>query len=526
MIIVQGTRWKSVSVILAVLVIFVPPALAVGVPEPIADGDTIWGDWQLTQVDKDGHTFSPILSFSEDSTGKLTGYWISLWGAGYLADLEYANYQLNFKRIERLGGRDQISSFTGSADRETLEGMLTEEQRGVSKVQGKWIRPMPEAAGTWEGKITVSDQVYPASLIVRADKDGKLTAEWKSQWGQHSISDVAFKDSALTFKRASTANDRQWDSAFEGTVKDDTLSGNFKSEQGENAFQAQRLGAGLIGKWHFQIQSKAGSHSQILTVYPDLSGLYGLMPIQKIAIEGDNVRFDTALEIGEAPKIEFRFTGRREGQKLLGEIVNSVPSTMKLEGVKLPTPPRRKPSTQSKPLRQPDVPYVGTPQHVIDKMLELAAVTKDDIVYDLGCGDGRIVITAAKKFGCRGVGYDISPERVNESRANAEKNKVAHLVTIEQRDIFAEDISKATVVALYLSPILNAKLIPQLQALKPGSRIVSHDFDMLPAKPDKTLFIEDKQDIHGNHTLYLWVTPLKQDPVEPQAIDPADRKKR
>jgi hypothetical protein len=510
----QGVRRNIVFLVIVLPTVAASMVGAVGVPEPIADGDTIWGDWQLTQVDKDGHRFSPILSFSEDNTGKLTGYWISLWGDGYLADLEYANYQLSFKRIERRNDRDQISSFTGSADRETLMGTLVEEERGQSKVQGKWIRPMPEAAGTWVGIVKVEGREYPASLVVRADKEGKLTAEWKSQWGEHSIADVAFQDSKLTFRRASKIQDRQWESSFEGTIKDDTLTGNFKSDQGENAFQAQRLGAGLIGKWLFQIQSKAGSHSQILTVYPDLTGLYGLMPIQKIAIEGDNVRFDTALEFEGAPKIEFRFTGRREGHKLLGEIVNSVPSTMKLEGTKLPTPPRRKPSTQPKPFRRPDVVYIATPQHVVDKMLELAAVTKDDIVYDLGCGDGRIVITAAQKFGCRGVGYDISPDRVNESRANAEKNKVAHLVTFEQRDIFAEDISNATVVALYLSPILNAKLIPQLQALKSGSRIVSHDFDMPPAKPDKTLFIEDKQDIHGDHTLYLWTTPLKIEPAD------------
>jgi SAM-dependent methyltransferase len=526
MMIVQGTHWKSVPVVLAVMAIFVPPALAVGVPEPIADGDSIWGDWQLTQVDKDGHTFSPILSFSEDPAGKLTGHWISLGSDDDLADLEYSNYRLSFKRIERLSDFYRISSFTGSADRESLEGMLTEEQRGVSKVQGKWIRPMPEAAGTWEGKITVNDQVYPASLIIRADKDGKLAAEWKSQWGEHSITDVTFKDDKLTFKRKSNVQDRQWESSFEGTIKGDALSGKFKSELGENAFQAQRLGAGLIGKWHFQIQSEAGSYSQILTVNPDLSGLCGVSPVEQIILEGDTIRFNTKFVVGGKLLFEDHFSGKMEETRLRGQIVNSFGKIAKLEGVKLPTPPRKKPSTQSRPLRQPDVPYVGTPQHVVDKMLELAAVTKDDIVYDLGCGDGRIVITAAQKFGCRGVGYDISPDRVKESRANAEKYKVAHLVTIEQRDIFAEDISKATVVALYLSPILNAKLIPQLQALKPGSRIVSHDFDMPPAKPDKTLFLEDKQDIHGDHTLYLWNTPLKIESVEPQAIDPADRKRR
>ena len=120
-------------------------------------------------------------------------------------------------------------------------------------------------------------------------------------------------------------------------------------------------------------------------------------------------------------------------------------------------------------------------------MLELAEVKKDDLVYDLGCGDGRIVITAAKRYGCKAVGYDIDPQRVKESLENVEKNEVGHLVRIEEKDIFTLDLSKANVITLYLLPSLNVKLLPQLEKLKPGSRIVSHDLRMRGVKPDKVV---------------------------------------
>jgi SAM-dependent methyltransferase len=163
-------------------------------------------------------------------------------------------------------------------------------------------------------------------------------------------------------------------------------------------------------------------------------------------------------------------------------------------------------------IRKPDVIFVPTPQPVVEKMLELAGVTKDDLLYDLGCGDGRIVVTAAKKVGCKAVGYDINPKRIKASLKNVKTNGVGHLVKIEQADIFTLDLSPASVITLYLLPELNVKLIPQLEKLKPGSRIVSHDFDMKGVTPDKVVEVDDGE---GSHTVYLWTTPLKKAPPEP-----------
>ena len=174
---------------------------------------------------------------------------------------------------------------------------------------------------------------------------------------------------------------------------------------------------------------------------------------------------------------------------------------------------------EAKKPRTPDVIFVPTPQAVVDKMLKMAKVTKKDLLYDLGCGDGRIVVTAAKKYGCEAIGFDINPVRVKESLANVKKNKVEKLAQIKEQDIFKLDLSKANVVTLYLLPSLNVKLIPQLEKLKPGSRIVSHDFDMRGVKPDKRITFKCKDDDgrKGSHTLYLWTTPLKKRPKKKES---------
>lgn len=163
--------------------------------------------------------------------------------------------------------------------------------------------------------------------------------------------------------------------------------------------------------------------------------------------------------------------------------------------------------------RDADVVYVPTPNDVVMKMLDLGKVTKDDVLYDLGCGDGRIVVLAAKKRGCKGAGFDIDPQRIKECHENAQNYRVENLVRFRQQNIFELDLSRASVVTLYLLPSLNVKLIPQLEKLKPGSRIVSHDFDMEGVEPDKVITMRSKED-NVRHTLYLWTTPLKKTKTE------------
>lgn len=154
--------------------------------------------------------------------------------------------------------------------------------------------------------------------------------------------------------------------------------------------------------------------------------------------------------------------------------------------------------------RTPDVVYVPTPQEVVDTMLRLAKITKDDLVYDLGCGDGRIVISAARRFGARGVGIDIDPDRIKEANANAKAAGVANRVKFTNADLFETDFSAATVVTLYLLPSLNLKLRPKLLTeLKPGTRLLSHDFDMGDWVPDQRVDV-------GNRTVYFWRIPNRK----------------
>jgi tRNA A58 N-methylase Trm61 len=162
-----------------------------------------------------------------------------------------------------------------------------------------------------------------------------------------------------------------------------------------------------------------------------------------------------------------------------------------------------------KPPRDPDVIYVPTPDEVVEKMLTLADVRPGEIVYDLGCGDGRIPIAAAKKYGVKTWGFDINPVRVKESLENVEKNNVKSLVTIKLQDIFELDLSKADVITLYLLPQLNVKLIPQLDKLKPGCRIVSHDFNMEGVRPKRELTYTPPGG--REHRVFLWVTPLEKE---------------
>jgi SAM-dependent methyltransferase len=160
------------------------------------------------------------------------------------------------------------------------------------------------------------------------------------------------------------------------------------------------------------------------------------------------------------------------------------------------------PAPAQQKLREPDIFYLPTPQPVVEAMLELAQVTGQDVIYDLGSGDGRIPITAAKKYGARGTGIDIQPKMVKQATENAIKEGVADKVTFVNADIYEYDFSDATVVTLYLLPALNEKLIPQLKKLKPGTRIVSHSFKM--GHTGEAWPADKEQEVDGR-MIYYWV---------------------
>ena len=157
---------------------------------------------------------------------------------------------------------------------------------------------------------------------------------------------------------------------------------------------------------------------------------------------------------------------------------------------------------------QDTIPFVPSPMHVVQRMLEVAEIKKGDILYDMGSGDGRIVIEAAKKYGVRGVGIDLNPELVAKARDNAAREGVSHLVEFRAQDGLTVDISEATVVTLYMFKWFNNALRPKLQKLKPGSRVIAHDFDIDDWKPTRIEYVEppkdDPSEYAESRTLYIW----------------------
>jgi precorrin-6B methylase 2 len=199
--------------------------------------------------------------------------------------------------------------------------------------------------------------------------------------------------------------------------------------------------------------------------------------------------------------ISILFTGCGPDTRIAG--TNDRPANMPAD----PVPAIATASPTGSAQRELDVPYVPTPQTVVDAMLAMAKVTREDVLYDLGSGDGRIPITAAAKFGTRGVGIDLNPVRVKEANEKAVEAGVTDKVRFIEGDIFEADFSEATVVTLYLLPEVNLKLRPAIQNLKPGTRVVSHNYDMGDWAPENSRKIT----IDGtDHYVYFWRVPEKK----------------
>jgi hypothetical protein len=481
---------------------------------------SIAGDWEFI-MDFNGQKVTSIVSFSQIKEGKLTGKWIGFWGVNELKNLKYEENKLSFVQISRFGDNEITSNFSGKIKRGKLSGTLSND-RGQFEVEGKRLRRVPMVMGSWEMKFKVGERDITTTLVVKADETGKPAAQWQSQWGEHQITDVSFKKGKLTFQRKSKFQDQEFESTFEGTLKAHKLSGVMKTEQGDITVEGTRIGAALVGQWELDIMTENRSRKQLLRINPDLSAMLGPIAVKKVSLNDNKVTFKTELQFSEQT-FDISFAGNLDGRKLSGELTSSR-GTQQVTGRKI----RRTSAGQSKfqpvkKLRKPDILYVPTPQEVVDKMLEMAEIKEGDVVYDLGCGDGRIVVTAAKRYGVKAVGFDINPKRVRESLENVRKNNVEHLVTIKHEDVFTLDLREATVVTLYLLPSLNVKLMPQLEKLRPGSRILSHDFDMRGAKPvevyrmnssgDLNLYEDDDGEYYGEeqHTIYKWIVPWEKE---------------
>lgn len=295
-------------------------------------GRGLYGDWQV-KVDYDGRQFESILSFSRDREGNQTGNWISFMGLSELKDIKYEEGKISFSRESRnRDGETRTSNFKGTIEDGKISGTWS-SSRGDYNLEGKRAPRMPRAVGGWEMKYKIGDRDITSKLVIKVDKEGKLTGQWQSRRGESEVTDLQYERGKLTFKRTSTYQDRKREYTFEGTIRGDTLSGTIKSERGEIEVEGKLVGGSLIGTWNLEVASERGSRKQRLRVYPDMSGMYGAISIKKINLENDQVDFLTVLKFGDQ-SFEIRFEGKIEDSKLTGEMTTSRGS-QKITGTKV-----------------------------------------------------------------------------------------------------------------------------------------------------------------------------------------------
>jgi len=305
-------------------------------------GRGLYGDWQV-MVDYDGRQFGSILSFSRDREGNQTGSWISFMGLSELKDIKYEEGQLSFAWSRRnRDGETSTTNFKGTIKEGILSGTLSSD-RGEYKLEGKRSPRVSRAVGRWAMTLKMGEREFTSTLVVKADKEGKLTAQWQSRRGESEITDLQYERGNLTFKRKSTYQERERESAFEGTIRGDTLSGVMKSERGEITIEGKLIGAPIIGTWNLEVASERGSRKNRLMVNPDMSGLYGAIPVKKVNLEDDKVSFKIVLEFGEQ-KFEMNFEGKLEDSKLTGELTSDRGS-QKIKGTKVIRTFRRRSTT-------------------------------------------------------------------------------------------------------------------------------------------------------------------------------------
>ena len=304
-------------------------------------GRGLYGDW-LVKVDYgDGRQFESILSFSRDREGNQTGNWISFMGLSELKDIKYEEGKISFSRERRnRDGETTTSNFKGTIEDGKISGTWS-SSRGENKLEGQRAPRIPRAAGSWELKYKFGEREITSKLVVKVDKEGNLTGQWQSRRGESEVTDLQYERGKLTFKRTSTYQDRTREYTFEGTVqRDNTLSGMIKSERGEIEVEGKLIGGSLIGTWNLEVAYDSGSRKQRLLVNPDMSALYGAIPIKKINMENDQVDFLTVLKFGDQ-SFEIRFEGKIEDSKLTGEITTSRGS-QKITGTKVIRTSRRR----------------------------------------------------------------------------------------------------------------------------------------------------------------------------------------
>lgn len=283
-------------------------------------GRGIFGDWQV-KVPFGERQMDVILSFTRGPEGGWAGQWISAWGMNELKDVRFEDGNLRFVHVARFGDNEYTSTFSGTIEDGKLAGVLSGE-RGESDVTGQRRPRMSAAAGRWELKFKMGDRDVTTTLVVTPGKEGELDAKWDSEWGQHEITNFSSERRNIRFKRKSQIQDRQWESTFDGTLEGDTLTGTIQSEMGDVDVQGTRLGAPAIGTWNLDVNTEWGDLKQRLVVNPDLSALYGTIPVKQVELKDGKLTFGMVVPFGDQD-FTMDFAGKIDGARLTGEMSTS-----------------------------------------------------------------------------------------------------------------------------------------------------------------------------------------------------------
>lgn len=291
----------------------------------------LYGDWNIkTQFGE--RDFDSILNFSRDGDGNLTGSWIAFWGVTELKDVKAEENQLSFTQTFRGRNSEMTSKFEGAIDEGKLTGTLSSDQ-GESKVVGERAARISRAAGSWAMKIKAGEREYTGTFTVKSNSDGTLTGEWKNERGEQKVSDLAYSRGELAFKRTIKTQDNEWESAFQGNIRGNALTGVFKSDRGEAETVGKRIGGPAIGTWNLDLESEGGPRHQRLVVNPDLSGLYGSTAIDTVKLENNQVSFKLTMAFGDR-EFNLDFRGKIDEDTLTGDLTTAQ-GTRKVTGKKV-----------------------------------------------------------------------------------------------------------------------------------------------------------------------------------------------
>jgi hypothetical protein len=314
---------KQMALLTTLILLILCLVLPVTAAEP-AKQDIV-GQWRLKGTSPDGPLMEAVMTISKDKDGKLVGKWLSFFGPADLKEVKFEGGKLTFVQTASFRGEQFTSNFSGTLKDGKLTGTLSGD-RGDINMEGVLMQPKPAMVGVWEITVKRTDRESTATLTLKADKDGKLSGTWKSQRGESEISDVNFKDDKLTFKRQMQTQDQQQaQSTYELTVKSDTMTGKSSSPRGEAVLRGKRAISPVVGMWELTLTSERGERKQLLTIYADMTALYGPSEPDKFTVEGNNVSFKMTRTFGERT-IEMEFKGAVEGDKMTGQMTGAGPN--------------------------------------------------------------------------------------------------------------------------------------------------------------------------------------------------------